>query len=120
MKTTQTQQWQAAPGRKALNEMMDRTAHQLHQHRQATPQPVMVVAAPADKRLLAENEQLKAENAKLKAELEQKRANERAAALLCEVDNREEWRRKGGGGKPLQLSYRVALTSQGMHFQDCV
>jgi DNA-binding NarL/FixJ family response regulator len=61
---TTTSSFQLAPGRASLAEIMDRTAHQLAQLRPATD--VVVVSAPADKRLAAENEQLKAELTALK------------------------------------------------------
>lgn len=94
-----TSSFQLAPGRASLAEIMDRTAHQLAQLRPADE--VVVVAAPADKRLAAENEQLKAELAALKqAEADrQKAANARAhrldrlnKATLRIIDNRATYR----------------------------
>ena len=63
---------------------------------------------------------LKAANAKLQAELDQKREQERKAAQLHEVDGIEAWRLKGGSGKAMQVHHHIALTSQGMHFRDCL
>ena len=74
MKTTCS--FQLAPGRASLAEIMDRTAHQLAQLRPADE--VVVVVAPADKRLADENAQLKAELAALK----QAEADRQQAAIV--------------------------------------
>jgi len=97
MKTTSS--FQLAPGRASLAEIMDRTAHQLAQLRPATD--VVVVSAPADKRLAAENEQLKAELTALKqAEADRQqsaiarahRLDRLAKATLRIIDNRATYR----------------------------
>jgi hypothetical protein len=87
----------AAPSRESLSETVARTARVLRELRPA-PDAVMVVAAPADKRLAAENETLRAElvalraaEAALKAE-QQARYN--AAAQWLVNDQRAAWRVK--------------------------
>lgn len=89
----------AAPSRESLSETVARTARVLRELMPAPePQGVMVVAAPGDKRLAAENETLRAEvealrsaESALKAE---RQARYNAAAQWLVNDQRAAWRVK--------------------------
>lgn len=87
----------AAPSRESLSETVARTARVLRELRPA-PDAVMVVAAPADKRLAAENETLRAEVVALRAAESALKAEQQArynaAAQWLVNDQRAAWRVK--------------------------